>query len=143
MNNHAPEYVAPCRAYVRSHVATFSNLATATDTDGHGKATSLGSAVEGFEPVFVNNMVIVLDASLCHRSGTMQRKDGNPLTEVRMLSASLMGHDGLRDADNKIKLSPATSVPKHNLGDEIRLSQDDFARLADALFLGEIDVSYG
>jgi hypothetical protein len=79
-------------------------------------------------------MVIVLDALFCHRSRTMEGKDGSPLNEVRVLCNSLMFHDGRLRADKSIKLSPAASVLKLQVGDEIRLNENDFRALGDASF---------
>lgn len=52
------------------------------------------ASVEAFEPEFFNNMVLVLESSFMHRSRTIEKKDGDPLNEVRVLSQSLMENDG-------------------------------------------------
>jgi hypothetical protein len=37
------------------------------------------SAVESLEAVFFNDVVLVLDSYFCHRSRTIEGKDGTPL----------------------------------------------------------------
>lgn len=64
----------------------------------------------------------------------MEGKDGNPLNEVRVLGNSIMHDDGVLTVDKTIKLKAATSVLGLEYGDPIRLTADDFARLAAAFF---------
>lgn len=102
---------------------------------------ALGSAIDQFEPLFLNNMVLVLDQCFVHRSRTTELKDGNPLNEVRVLCDSILRNDGLLAADKTIKLEPATSVLGYEVGDRIRLDQTAFSRLADGFF-AEIEAKY-
>jgi hypothetical protein len=62
----------------------------------------------------------------------MEGKDGNPLKEVRVLCTSLMENDGVLAADKQIRLRPETSILHLAVGDEIRLTQGEFLRLAEA-----------
>lgn len=64
----------------------------------------------------------------------MEGKDGNPLNEVRVLGNSIMHDDGVLTVDKTIKLKAATSELGLEYGDPIRLTADDFARLAAAFF---------
>ena len=86
-------------------------------------------------------MVIALDACFCHRSRTLERKDGNPLNEVRVLCNSILHNDAILAADKTIKLNPATSVLHLQTGDPIRLDEPAFSMLADAFF-AEIESTY-
>lgn len=86
-------------------------------------------------------MIVVLDALFCHRSRTMEGNDGYPLSEVRVLCNSLMLHDGRLCADKPIKLNSSASVLKLQVGDEVRLNEDEFRALADAFFTG-IEAKY-
>jgi hypothetical protein len=81
-------------------------------------------------------MALVLDRLFVHRlSGPdYEGKDGNPLNEVRIIVDSLISHGGKMRADNKIKLSPDTSLVGLHVGDTIKLSEDDFTRLSKAFF---------
>ncbi len=42
-----------------------------------------------------------------HRRNTLERKDGNPLNEVRMLRSSILQSHGVMSADKTIKFNPA------------------------------------
>ncbi|MET8248096.1 hypothetical protein ABZV31_29040 [Streptomyces sp. NPDC005202] len=54
----------------------------------------------------------------------------------RLLSASLTGNDGRLLADQQIRLKPETSVLGYAVGDEIRVLEQYFQRLAKAFFAG-------
>jgi hypothetical protein len=101
----------------------------------------LHAAIESFEPNFFNNMVLALDNYFCHRSRTMEKKDGNPLNEVRLLCTSIMNNNNIMCADKTIKLDPAKSVLKYKVGDEVKLNAEDFERIAKAFF-AEIEKIY-
>ena len=78
------KYINECKSKVEYQISTYKNLvAIGGNQKGAGKA-SLDTAIESFEPVFVNNMVLVPDTYSCHRSRTIELKDGNPLNEVRI-----------------------------------------------------------
>lgn len=139
-NSYTQEYIDQCRARVAAQVAAFKKLVAAARKRGTSDA-SLGAALESFEPVFFNSMVLALEGSFVHRGRTIEGKDGNPLNEVRMLCTSMLEHDGRMTADRSIKLDPSTSVLHHQFGDEIRLSQADFVALSDAFF-AEIERKY-
>jgi len=47
------------------------------------------SAVASFEPVFFNNLVMVLDGYFVHRSGTPEGKDGNALNELHFCKTTV------------------------------------------------------
>lgn len=92
------------------------------------------AAREAFEARFFNNLVLILDRYFVHRLRMVTGKDGNPLNEVELLSDSLMNHDGVLRGNNAVRYVPEESVVKLQLGDTIRLTADDFARLAAAFF---------
>jgi hypothetical protein len=46
------------------------------------KSLKLNSSVgSGFEPLFLNNLIVVLDRLFVHRTRAREGKDGNPLNE--------------------------------------------------------------
>jgi hypothetical protein len=54
--------------------------------------------------------------------------------EVELLVESLINNDGVLRGNNAIEYVPTESVLKLEIGDRIRLTADDFERLATAFF---------
>jgi hypothetical protein len=127
VTTYTQEYVDACRARVDKQVAAYRKLAGAAT----GKAASAAAALE---PVFFNNMVLVLETSFTHRARAIEGKDGNPLNEVRVLCNSMLENDGVLTAEKAIKLSPEKSVLQQHYGDTIELHEADFVALAKAFF---------
>jgi hypothetical protein len=92
------------------------------------------STFDEFEGLFFDNMALVLDRYYVHRLRMVTGKDGNPLNEVELICDSLMNNRGILQENNVIKYVPTQSVVKLDLGDQIRLSEQDFERLSSALF---------
>jgi len=130
MTRYPQEYIAECRSRIASDVEAYKSVAAAA-----------GDAAAAFEPVFFNNMVMVLDAYFVHRTRALEGKDGNALNEVRVLCSSMMLHDGVMTADKSIKLSPDDSVAKVQFGEKIALGARDFSRLS-AAFFSELESRY-
>jgi hypothetical protein len=78
VNRYKKDYIDECRARMES----LANAARA-------EKRALNSAVDAFEPLFFNNLSLVLDNYFVHRSRTMEGKDGNPLDEFRMICTLL------------------------------------------------------
>ena len=134
MNTYSQRYIDACRRQVDAQVAAYTSLVTAgADLRGTTR-TQFDSAIRAFEPVFFNNLVLVLENYFVHRSRTIEKKDGNPLNEVRVLCTSMMSSSGRMTADRSIRLDPATSVLKYRVGDEIAVRDEDFGLLANAFF---------
>jgi hypothetical protein len=122
MSSYPPEYVEAARAAVEARVAAYRKVA------------GDGPAFEEFEPVFFNDLVVVLENYFVHRLRAAEGKDGNPLNEVRLIATSLMSGDGRMVADKQIKLHPGSSVLGYAPGDAIAVRADGFARLTKAFF---------
>jgi hypothetical protein len=90
------------------------------------------------ETTYFNSLVLVLDRYFVHRVRNVSGKDANPLNEVEMLTESLMNHDGVLQASTVLKYQPEGAVLGLEIGDEIRLSADDYERLS-AAFLDELE----
>ena len=138
VNSYTQEYIDQCRARVAAQVKTYKAVVSAATK---AKSAPVGKALDALEPVFFNNMVLVLDSYFTHRLRGMEGKDGNPLNEVRVLCTSMLEHANVMQAEKTIKMNPATSVLGYDVGDEIRVSQADFGRLSDAYF-AEIEAKY-
>jgi hypothetical protein len=141
VNHYDRTFVDACRARVDTQVSAYRDLTAAARGADGADLSRLDGAIARFEPLFFNNMVLVLDNSFLHRSRNMEGKDGNPLNEVRVLCNSLLNNDGVLVADKQIKLDPAASILKYGVGDEIKLSEGDFVQLAKAVF-AEIEQKY-
>jgi hypothetical protein len=90
------------------------------------------------ETTYFNSLVLVLDRYFVHRVRNVSGKDANPLNEVEMLTESLMNHGGVLQASTVLKYQPEGAVLGLEIGDEIRLSADDYERLS-AAFLDELE----
>lgn len=139
MTHYGREYIDDARARVDGQVAAYRALAAAGAELGKGGASEADraayeEAAAAFEGVYFTNLVHVLDGFFVHRQRALEGKDGNALNEVRVLCASLMSNGGKLAADKQIKLRPQSSVLGYEVGDEIRIGELDFVRLADAFF---------
>jgi hypothetical protein len=141
VNNYTQKYIDECRVRVNSQVSAYINLVTSAKSQAGKKEKSLNSAIESFEPVFFNNMVLILDALFVHRTRAIEKKDGNPLNEVRILCNSMMHNNNMMCADNTIKLNLTKSVLKYKVGDEIKLNEANFLLLSNTFFT-EIENKY-
>ena len=125
------DYIDDCRAKMDAQLDAYKALVAAV---GKAKAPAGRSAVESFEPLFFNNLVLVLDAYFMHRTRAIEGKDGNPLNEVRMLCTSILENSGVLAVDKTIKYRPEASVSKLDIGDEIRLDHAQFQALYEGFF---------
>jgi hypothetical protein len=126
------EELEHCRAAMDQQLAAYKNLAeTVAASKAHDKVEG---ALESFEPLFGNNLVLALDRYFVHRLRVVTGKDGNPLNEVELIADSLMNNNGVLRGNNVIKYDPEASVLELEIGDQIRLTVDDFERLAAAFF---------
>jgi hypothetical protein len=125
------EYIDECRSRMEAQLAAFQILVSSARTD---EASAFRSAAESFEPLFLNNLILVLDAYFVHRTRAIEGKDGNPLNEVRMLCNSILRNHGVLCADKTIKYKPETSVLKLRIGDEIAVDEAQFLLLFVAFF---------
>jgi hypothetical protein len=130
--NYTQEELDHAKAAIDQQLAAYKKLVKAID--GATSDPKVAAALEAFEPLFFNNMTIVLDRYFVHRIRVVTGKDGNPLNEVELMSDSLMNNDGVLRANNVIKLIPDESVVKLEIGDPIRLTAAQFARLSKAFF---------
>ncbi|HEY3365154.1 MAG TPA: hypothetical protein VGK74_08895 [Symbiobacteriaceae bacterium] len=141
VNNFTQKYIDECRSRVAAQVSAYQALVAAARNQTATDEPLFNAAIEAFQPLFFNNMVLALDSYFVHRARATEMKDGNPLNEVRMLCNSIMNNNNMLCADKAIKFDPATSVLKYRVGDEIKLNEADFIRLSTA-FLAEIESKY-
>jgi hypothetical protein len=116
VNNYSQEYIDECITRVDSKVSAYKKLLKTARNKFGTEESSLNSAVQSFEPMFFNNMVLVLDAIFVHRARALEKKDGNPLNEVRVICNSLIHNNSIMDTDNTIKLNHGKSVLNYKPG---------------------------
>lgn len=131
-NSYTKEYVDACRSRLAAQIAAYKALVAAARAHVTANEPQLEAALEAFEPHSFNSMVRALDSHFVHRARAMEKKDGNPLNEVRMLASSIMNNDNVMSSDKTIKYDPAKSVLKYRIGDKIALNEADFTRLSGA-----------
>ena len=125
-------YVQLTTAKVEEQLAAYSALAAAVK--GNAKAEA---ALAAFAQGYFNTMLLALDHHFMHRMRGAEGKDGNPLNEVRMLSDSIMEHDGVLRENRTIKYKADKAVAGIAPGQEIVLDAETFERLAGA-YLAEM-----
>lgn len=140
VNQYKQSYIDECRSRVKAQLIAYKNMAYSVKNQ-NAVNTHIESAMDSFEPVFFNNMVLVLDNYFSHRSRNLELKDGNPLNEVSLLSHSMLNNKNRFTIDKTIHYSPDKSVLKYKEGDEIRLREADFLKLFKAFF-EEIENKY-
>jgi len=136
--DYTQEELDGAKSAMKQQLAAYRKLVAGLDGAGGG---ANGAAAESFEPLFFNNMTLVLDRYFVHRLRSVAAKDGNPVNEVELLSDSLMNNDGKLRGNNVIKYVPEESVLGLELGDPIRLTADQFERLSTA-FLAELETRF-
>jgi hypothetical protein len=97
---------------MEAQLAAYKILVTIAREITGTNQSALNSAVDSFEPHFFNNLVMVLDNLFAHRSRTIEKMDGNPANEVRMLCNSILQNHGVMAADKTIKYNPSKSILK-------------------------------
>jgi hypothetical protein len=123
--SYTQEEVDNAKTVIAEQLAAYKELAKASEGE---------AALEAFEPLFFNNLVLALDRRFVHRLRGVTGKDGNPLNEVELIVESLMNNEGVLRGNNVIKFVPEQSVLKLEPGDRIRLSAAQFERLSKAFF---------
>ena len=141
VSSYTQEYIDDCRSRVAKQVSAYQTLVAAARNQAATDEQSLSAAMEAFGPHFFDNMVLSLDSYFVHRTRALEKKDGNPLNEVRTLCNSMMSDNTIMCADKTIKYDPAKSVLKYRVGDKIRLNEADFILLS-AAFFAEIESKY-
>jgi hypothetical protein len=141
VNNYGQDYIDDCRSRVAAQVAAYQTLVATARHQGASDGPQLETAIAAFEPQFFNNMVLTLDSYFTHRARALEKKDGNPLNEVRMLCNALTNNHGVMCADKTIKYDPAKSVLKYQVGDQIGVTEAEFVRLS-AAFFAEIESKF-
>lgn len=131
---YSQEYINECRLKVDMQLKTYENLITTAKKQAGNSNDELNSAIESFEPNFFNNMVLVLDNYFNNRSRNLEKKDGNPLNEVRMICDSIKENNYILSSNKSIKYDHAKSVLKYQIGDEIKLRKEDFVLLSKEFF---------
>jgi hypothetical protein len=130
--DYTQEELDHAKTAVNTQIVAYRQLATALE--GAPSGPKVIAALEAFEPLLFNNMIIVLDRYFVHRLRMVTGKDTNPINEVELLTESLMNNDGVLRGNKVVKFVPEESVTKLKIGDRIQLSESQFESLAAAFF---------
>ncbi|WP_120337873.1 hypothetical protein [Cryobacterium soli] len=116
------------RFSVAEQLAAYATLAAETTGD------TAQAALNDFEPLFCNNLVLALDRFFVHRVRAITGTDSNALNEVELIAASLLTNHAVLRGDTVLKYVPAKTVLKLEVGDDIRLTAAEFESLSNAFF---------
>ncbi len=64
VNKYTKQYINDCRSKVNLHLSTYKKLVETARKQVGKNENSINPAIESFEPVFFNNMVLHLDVFL-------------------------------------------------------------------------------
>lgn len=67
VNKYAQTYIDGCRSKIDVQISAYKNAVTAAKDLDRSSDTQLDPEIEAFEPVFFNNMVLLLDYYFVHR----------------------------------------------------------------------------
>lgn len=106
------------------------------------KAFDKAKPAEPFASEALLDVIVGLEMAFVHRVRMNEGKDGNPLNEVRMITASVLEFGGVMTLDKTIKWKPEASVTGLKNGDKIALDRKQVGKLVDAFF-EELAKKYG
>ena len=130
-NSYTQQELDVAKKAIAQQLAAYKKLFKAVE--GATSDPKVAAAREGFEPLFFNNLTLVLDRYFVHRVRLVTGKDTNPLNEVELISECLL-NDGVFRANKVIKYVSGESVAKLEIGDHILLTAAQFERLSKAFF---------
>ena len=123
--DYTPDELDHARSTIRVQLDAYKKLgALATATDPVAEA-----ALQEFEPIFFNNLTLVLDRFFVDRLRLVTGKDTNPLNEVEMMCDSLMNNDGMLRGNSVIAYLADLSVLHGDLRPEEEPIEDFLAAL--------------
>ena len=122
------------RAAIDERVAAYDALRRAVASGG-GAAEA-----EALESAYFTALVLALDRFFVHRVRTVTGKDTNPLSEVELVSDSLIAGTAL-ETGTVVTYVPEKSVLGLAPGDPIVVTADGFRRLS-AAFLATIETRF-
>jgi hypothetical protein len=128
--NYTREELEQAKAAIEQQLSAYKKLAKAVD----GTNGRTPPALEAFEPLFFNSLMLTLDRYFVHRLRMVTGKDTSPLNELELLADSLMNNGGVLRGSNAIKYDRDASILKLQIGDSIELRAADFERLASSSF---------
>lgn len=106
------------------------------------KAFDQAKPADPFASEALLDVIVGLEMAFVHRLRGQEGKDGNPLNEVRMITASVLEFGGVMTLDKTIKWKPEASVTGLKNGDKIALDRKQVGKLVDAFF-EELAKKYG
>ena len=138
INKYRQEYIDNCRARVDTQFTAYQTVVAASKNQS---VINLDTAIKALDPHFYSNMVLALESYFVHRARAIEKKDGNPMNEVRILCNYTLNNYCILCEYKTIKYDPTKAILKYRIGDEIKLNEAEFIRFASAFF-SEIESKY-
>lgn len=73
VNSYTQDYIDECRSKMESQLAADKALVTTARAKTGTSNAAFNSAVDSCEPLFFNNLVVVLDSFFVHRSRPLEK----------------------------------------------------------------------
>jgi hypothetical protein len=122
---YTPDEIECAREALARQLAAYDELVRAANEAADAKVSA---AIESFQALFFNNLVLVLDRYFVHRlpGADYEGKDGNPLNEVRLVSgfaAEQRGKAPQRQTDQAApgSIDPQTQDRRPDQARQVRL----------------------
>lgn len=128
--------IARAKAVIDAQLKAYRAVADAAEISPNDE--DLNEAVDYFNSMFFNNLVLVLDRFFVDRDRSVVGTAPNPLNELEMICDSLMYNDGVFRTDTDAAYSVDDSMLNFAPGQRIILDVDEFTRLSAAVFV-ELD----
>ena len=126
------------RLMIGSQLEAYRELARAARGADGG---DVQPALAEFEHIFFTTLVLALDRPFVHRVRMVTGTEATALNELELICDSLLSGDGVFRLGTVVKYAPETSIVGLEEGAHVRLTADQFERLADAVF-AELDAKF-
>lgn len=132
-----PAYVASCRERINAQIECYNQL-IATAKDEYTTNEALDETIANFEPVFFNNLLLVMESYFDLKAQPDSQHLPGALQEVRLLCSAIRHNHNQLGNGYTTAVDPEQMVLKLAPGSTIRLNETNFITLANA-YLNEME----